>query len=87
VDGLESESLTNLGNVDNNILWGQNFASDIPNMDDVGDDIDVDYMSEELDSGNDSDCNNNIKPKKLLTLEHMKCAMIFSLRLTWNSVH
>lgn len=65
MDGLESESLTNLGNVDNNILWGQNFASDIPNMDDVGDDIDVDYMSEELDSGNESDGDDNIWLKKV----------------------
>ena len=34
-------------------------------MDDVGDDIDVDYMSEELDSGNESDGDDNIWLKKV----------------------
>jgi len=56
-------------------------------MDDVGDDINVDYMFEELDNMDDLDRDDNIKPKKLLRLDNMKCAKILSLRLAWDSVY
>ncbi|KAG4974157.1 hypothetical protein JHK87_030978 [Glycine soja] len=60
----DTEFVDDMGSADNTGACLAHFAFDLPNMDDVGDDVDANYMSEELDNGSKSDEDGNFRPRR-----------------------
>jgi len=77
----DTEFVDDMGSADNTGACLAHFAFDLPNMDDVGDDVDANYMSEELDNGSKSDEDGNFRPRRSIGFGPHELCKEFKFRL------